>query len=85
MGPWYVYIVECADGSLYTGITKDLDRRVDEHNSDNQLGASYTRGRRPVALLYHESHKARSSAAKREYEIKRMSRGEKERMIGGGE
>lgn len=81
MDSWYVYILKCADGSFYTGITKDLSRRVEEHNHDNQTGAAYTRGRRPVKLIYQESHSTHSLAARREYEIKQMSRQEKERMI----
>ena len=75
----YVYIVECADGSLYTGYTTDVGRRVDEHNAGE--GAKYTAGRRPVTLRYVESHPSRSAAQSREHEIKSLSRAEKEQLI----
>jgi len=78
---WYVYIVRCSDDSLYTGITRDPERRVDEHNCNNLLGAMYTRGRRPVKLVYKEAYKTRSEAAKREYAIKQMDRNEKEALL----
>ena len=79
---YYVYIVECADATLYTGIAKDLERRVTEHNESDK-GAKYTRVRRPVKLVYSEEHIDRSSASKREYEIKKkMSRAHKLKLIG---
>jgi putative endonuclease len=78
---WTVYIVRCADGSLYTGIATDVARRVEEHNSDNLLAANYTRSRRPVALAYQELAVTRSAAGKREYQIKLMSRKEKEALV----
>ncbi|MDH3360605.1 MAG: GIY-YIG nuclease family protein, partial [Desulfobulbaceae bacterium] len=68
---WRVYIVACADGTLYTGITKDLSRRLDEHNQ-GLVGAKYTRSRRPVRLVYYEKVADRSAAAKREYAIKKL-------------
>ena len=67
---YHVYIVECADNTLYTGIATDLERRIEEHNS-SEKGAKYTRTRRPVTLVYSEEHPGRSSASKREYEIKK--------------
>ena len=73
---WYVYIVKCSDNSLYTGITVDLERRVEEHNTSNK-GAKYTRSRRPVHLVYSETQHDRSSASKRESTIKKLSRSEK--------
>jgi len=76
---WYVYIVECADRTFYTGITNDLVRRVDEHNAGR--GARYTRGRGPVALRYHEIQPDRSRASTRECEIKALSRQGKEELI----
>lgn len=76
MKAWFVYIVECSDKSLYTGITVDLDRRVLEHNTSNK-GAKYTRPRRPVQLVYSEAHGDRSSASKRESAIKKLSRSDK--------
>lgn len=79
---WCVYIVRCADGSLYTGIARDAVRRVAEHNRNDQLAASYTRGRRPVVLVYQEPAPSRSAAGKREYQIKQMTRRQKEALIG---
>lgn len=81
MTTWTVYIVRCADGSLYAGIATDVARRVEEHNSDNLLAANYTRARRPVALAYQEPAVTRSAAGKREYQIKKMSRKEKEALV----
>lgn len=75
----YVYIVECSDGSLYTGYTTDVERRVEEHNSGN--GAKYTRGRNPVSVVYTESFETKSDAMSREYEIKQLSRSQKEAVI----
>jgi putative endonuclease len=80
---WRVYIVRCADGSLYTGIAIDLERRIAEHNADSGLGASYTRSRRPVTLVYEEAAADRSAASKREYRIKQLSRMEKLALIDG--
>jgi putative endonuclease len=84
MAIWAVYIVRCADDTLYTGIAKDVARRVQEHNSNGALAASYTRARRPVVLVYQEAAVSRSEALKREYQIKQMSRNEKERLCGRG-
>jgi putative endonuclease len=81
---WTVYIVRCADGSLYTGITKDVARRVAEHNSTGALAANYTRARRPVVLAYQEAAVTRSSAAKREAQIKQMNRQQKEALVLAG-
>jgi len=82
---WYVYLVRCRDDSLYTGIAKSPEKRVDEHNSDNQLGAKYTRARRPVKLVYQEGLTSRSLAAKRESEIKRLTKRQKELLVSEGE
>ena len=76
-------MVRCADGSLYTGITRDVARRVAEHNSSNELAANYTRARRPVVLVYQEKQDTRSAASKREYAIKQMGRKEKVALIAG--
>ena len=82
---YYVYIVQCTDETLYTGIATELARRVEEHNHSDK-GAKYTRARRPVTLVYHETFEDRSTASKREYEIKkRMSREEKLEMISAKE
>ncbi len=78
---YYVYILECADGTLYTGIATDLQRRLEEHNSSDK-GAKYTRSRRPVRLVYNEVFPDRSSASRREYAIKKkMNRQEKLKLI----
>ena len=82
MSDWFVYIVECNDASLYTGITTDLARRLVDHNS-GVASARYTRARRPVKLVYHETATCRSSATRREMEIKGLSRVEKLRLING--
>lgn len=74
---WVVYMLRCADESLYTGITKDVDRRIEEHNSDNTKGARYTRARRPVSLVYQERCQDRSIASQREYQLKQLSRAQK--------
>ncbi len=78
---WWVYIVECSDESLYTGITNDRERRIAEHN-DSKKGAKYTRNRRPVDLVYSKMLPNRSAASKREYEIKKLSRADKLKLIG---
>nr|WP_246282665.1 GIY-YIG nuclease family protein [Natronomonas halophila] len=75
-----MYVLECADGSLYTGYTTDVERRVQEHDAGD--GAKYTRGRTPVELVYSESFDSKSAAMSREYEIKQLSRAEKERLVG---
>ncbi|MBI3431626.1 MAG: GIY-YIG nuclease family protein [Hydrogenophilales bacterium] len=74
---WWVYMLRCADGSLYTGITTDVVRRVAEHNGDTGLGARYTRSRRPVELVYAEAAANRAEAARREAAIKRLDRARK--------
>lgn len=79
--PWFVYYLRCDDGSLYAGITTDLTRRVREHNSCNKAGAKYTRVRRPVALAYYEKCACRSTASKREYQLKKLSKAKKEALI----
>ena len=76
---WHVYILRCNDGSLYTGITNDLQKRVDSHNDGN--GSKYIRSRRPVKLVYKEQFSTKSEALKREIEIKNFSRESKKRLI----
>jgi len=78
---WFVYILRCADNSLYTGVAMDVDRRLDEHNGIDKNGAKYTQARRPVTLVYQEASDSRSSACKREYAIKSLSKLQKERLI----
>jgi putative endonuclease len=77
---WSVYILKCADTSLYTGVTTDTKRRAKEHNS-GKLGAKYTRARRPVELLYTEACEDRSDACKREAAIKKLTRQQKLTLI----
>lgn len=81
---WYVYILRCHDGSLYTGVSTDVSRRLAEHNHGSR-GARYTRSRRPVSLLYHESVGSRSEAQQREYAIRRLSREAKLALAQRGE
>lgn len=78
-GEHFVYLLRCADDTLYTGYTTDPQRRRDEHNAGN--GAKYTRGRTPVELVYVESFSEKSAAMSREYEIKQLSRAQKESLI----
>lgn len=73
---YYLYILQCADKTFYTGITVDLKRRIAEHNSST-LGAKYTRGRRPVKIIFSQKFRTRSTASKAESHIKRLSRREK--------
>ena len=75
-------MVRCSDDSLYTGIATDVARRMIEHNTNDLLAARYTRTRRPVMLVYQETHYTRSAASKREYEIKQMGKKEKLMLIG---
>lgn len=76
----YVYIIQCSDATLYTGYAKNVQKRVEEHNSSSK-GAKYTRPRRPVTLRYVEEYETRSEACKRESVIKKMTRKEKETLI----
>ena len=82
---WYVYMVRCADNSLYTGITTDITRRIDEHNAKAGAGAGakYTRARQPVNLVYQQGPYSRSQAASREYEIKTYTKLQKEQLLVG--
>ena len=79
MKKWYIYILRCADNTLYTGSTDDVERRVAVHNSGK--GAKYTRGRTPVEVVYTEECESYSAALKREYAIKQLSRQEKWNLI----
>ena len=81
---WNVYMLRCHDGSLYTGITTDVARRLHEHNTDNALAAHYTRTRRPLVLVYQEKCTTRSAASKREYAIKHLSCEAKQALIAAG-
>ena len=79
----YTYLVRCADGSLYCGWTNHLEQRIQAHNEGR--GAKYTRGRRPVKLVYFEEFATRQEAMRREYQIKKLTRQEKERLVNSGE
>lgn len=81
---YYLYILKCADGTLYTGITTDLKRRVAEHNGEKEskLGAKYTSSRRPVKLVYSRRFKNRSNASKEEARVKGLNREDKLILIG---
>jgi len=81
LGSWQVYIARCADGTLYTGIARDADRRIAEHNAGKGAAANYTRARRPVVLVYREPAENRSEASRREYRIKQLSRAEKLALV----
>lgn len=76
---WFVYMLRCGDGSLYTGITDDVLRRLEVHRSGK--GAKYTRGRGPLELVYQEEVSDKSAALKREYAIKQLRREEKEQLL----
>lgn len=76
---WFVYILECGDGSLYTGITDDVQRRLRSHETGK--GAKYTRGRGPLKLRYQEECESYSHALRREYQIKRLTRHEKLKLV----
>ena len=78
---YYLYILKCADQTLYTGITKDMERRIFEHNA-GKIGAKYTVSRRPVKLVYLDKFKNRSLASKEEARIKKLRRKEKLELIG---
>ena len=77
---YFLYILECADKTLYTGITVDLERRIKEHNT-SKLGAKYTAARRPVKLVYFKKYKNRSLASSAESKLKKLTRGEKLELI----
>ena len=76
---WYLYILRCGDGTLYTGITTDVEKRLETHRTGK--GAKYTRGRQPLELVYRESCGTHSDALKREIAVKRMNRQEKEALL----
>lgn len=78
---WYLYILRCRDGSLYTGITTDVEKRLNQHRTGK--GAKYTRGRGPLELVYRECCGDHSAALKRELEIKAMTRSRKEELLTG--
>ncbi len=78
--PWFVYFLRCKDNSLYAGITTDVVRRLHQHNH-TKLGAKYTRARRPVTLVFTEMTPDKSSASKREYQLRKLSKPQKEHLV----
>jgi len=78
---YYLYLLRCSDNSLYCGQTKDLQKRIQEHNFDDIKSAKYTKGKRPVKLVYFEKYRTLSKALKREFEIKKLRKTEKEVLI----
>lgn len=79
-GNWWVYLLRCNDNSLYAGVTTDIHRRTGEHNN-SKLGAKYTRARRPVRLVYLEQAHDKSSACKREYQLRQLTKLQKEQLV----
>ena len=79
---WFVYVLRCADGTLYTGCTDNISRRLAAHQQGK--GAKYTRGRLPVELVYQEPQADKSAALRREYALKHLTRRQKLRLIAGG-
>lgn len=77
---WYVYLLHCADGTYYTGITTEPKRRLQEHNENDKKAAKYTRSRRPLKMVYFELCESRSEAGSREYEIRKLPRRVKQAM-----
>jgi len=80
---YHLYLLRCSDNSLYCGQTKDLQKRIQEHNFDNVKSAKYTKGRRPVKLVYFEKYTTIQEAMKREYEIKKLIKEKKEVLVRG--
>ena len=76
---WFVYILRCCDGTLYTGVTDDVQRRLAAHRAGK--GAKYTRGRGPLELVYTQEQPDKSTALRREFQIKKLTRPQKERLI----
>ena len=77
---WLLYVLQCSDGTYYTGVTTDMERRLAEHNTSKR-GAKYTKARRPVKVVYLSEYESRSSAQKAEYSFKQLTRKQKERII----
>ena len=83
-GGWHVYILSCADGTLYTGVARDVQKRLLQHNGEQAGGPKYTRGRRPVQLLWSDTASDRSTAQQREAAIKKLSRQDKLQLVEPG-
>lgn len=80
---YYLYLLRCSDNSLYCGQTKDLQKRIQEHNFDKVKSAKYTKGKRPVKLVYFEKYQTLGKVLKREFEIKKLTKAKKEILIQG--
>jgi len=78
---YYFYILRCRDNTLYCGQTNDLEKRLKQHNEDNKKGAKYTKGRRPVALVYSEKYSTLQEAMKREWQVKKWTKAKKQALI----
>ena len=81
MSDWYLYVVRCRDGTLYTGISTDIDRRLAEHKGEGDAGSKYLKGRAPLKLLFQRRLGSRSLALKVENRVKKLSKAKKEKMI----
>lgn len=81
MQSWFVYIIRCSDTTLYTGVTTNVERRFKEHKEGGRKGSKYARARIPLRVVYTEIHTSRSDAQKREHDIKKLTRAEKESLI----
>ncbi len=81
MTDWYIYLVRCADDSLYTGIATDVDRRLEEHRGKGNKGAKYLRGRGPLSLVFQKKIGNRSLALKAEQKVKKLKKAQKEQLI----
>ncbi len=81
MANWFVYMLRCSDNSLYTGVTTDVERRIIEHNAKKSV-TKYTRVRQPVEVAYQEKAESRSEACKREAQLKKLTKKEKEILVG---
>ena len=83
MSNWYLYIIRCSDGTLYTGISTDVDRRFTQHQSEGYAGSRYLKGRGPLSLVFKAKLGSRSLALKVEHRVKRMAKARKEKLING--
>ena len=81
MSDWYLYLIRCADDSLYTGISTDVDRRFSQHRSEGYAGSKYLKGRGPLSLVFKEKLGSRSLALKAEHRVKKMTKARKEKLI----
>jgi len=81
MSPWFIYLIECANGNLYTGITTDVERRLQQHRSNSNKSAKYLRGKGPLRLAWQQEIGDKSTALKTEIKIKQLSKADKERII----